>query len=95
MGVTATLAAFPGGDLVEKGLRDLTLSRETCEALLVSIGGPRLRALGLSVPALFEAPELRLYESLARDDPDAAHGRYNALLRRLVSFERAFPCAGS
>ena len=26
-------------------------------------------------------------------DPDAAHSRYNALIRRLVSFERAAECA--
>jgi hypothetical protein len=26
---------------------------------------------------------------LASADPDTAHGRYNALVRRLVSFERA------
>jgi hypothetical protein len=30
-----------------------------------------------------------LYALLARDDAAAAHGRYNALIRRLVSFERA------
>jgi hypothetical protein len=31
---------------------------------------------------------------LAADDPDRAHGRYNALVHRLVSFERALACAG-
>jgi hypothetical protein len=41
------------------------------------------------------APEHRLYRLLARSDPDAAHGEYNVLLRRLVSFERAAECAGS
>lgn len=35
--------AFPGGDLIEKGLADLAASRETVESLLVSIGAPRLR----------------------------------------------------
>ena len=34
-----------------------------------------------------------LYELLHAKDPDSAHGRYNALIRRLVSFERA--AAGS
>jgi len=34
-----------------------------------------------------------LYALLARDNPDAAHSRYNALIRRLVSFERALACA--
>ena len=31
----------------------------------------------------------RLYELLHDEDPDSAHGKYNALIRRLVSFERA------
>ncbi|HVT56871.1 MAG TPA: hypothetical protein VHR45_00585 [Thermoanaerobaculia bacterium] len=43
------------------------------------------------------APETRLndLEALpgARSDPDSAHSRYNALIRRLVSFERAAECA--
>lgn len=38
--------------------------------------------------------EHALYRLLAEDDPDAAHGRYNALVRRLVSFERSVACAG-
>jgi hypothetical protein len=39
------------------------------------------------------SPEIRLYELLGRDAPDTAHSRYNALIRRLVSFERAAECA--
>jgi len=87
------LARFPGGDLVEKGLLDLAESRETIEALLVSIAAPRLLRLGLLAVAPLPDPEHRLYECLAREDPDSAHARYNALLRRLVSFERALECA--
>jgi hypothetical protein len=37
-------------------------------------------------------PEKRLYELLASVDADTAHARYNALIRRLVSFERAAEC---
>jgi hypothetical protein len=37
--------------------------------------------------------EHRLYELLRATDPDTAHGRYNALIRRLVSYERAAECA--
>ena len=85
------LLALPGGDLVDKGLRDLTAGRQTAEALLVAIGGPRLRRLGFDVPTL-ESPEHALYGLLSRDDPDNAHTRYNALVRRLVSFERAAEC---
>jgi hypothetical protein len=39
--------------------------------------------------AAFDSPEHRLYDRFAAEDPDSAHGRYNALIRRLVSFERA------
>jgi hypothetical protein len=35
-----------------------------------------------------------LYERLAEADADSAHARYNALIRLLVSFERAAECAG-
>jgi hypothetical protein len=87
--------ALPGGDLIQKGLRDLASSRETEEALLVSIGAPRLRAAGVPVPGnAFEDAERRLYELLAREDEDSAHSRYNALIRRLVSFEDAAECVG-
>ena len=90
-----TLTAFPGGELVEEGLADLSQGVETIPALLVSIGAPRLRRLGLPVPeTVIPSPEHRLYERLAETDPDSAHSRYNALVRRLVSFENAAECAG-
>ncbi len=81
----------PGADLVERGLADLRAGRTTIHALLVSVGAPRLRALGLRVPTRRhrDPPEHRLYDLLARRDPAGAHSRYNALVRRLVSFERA------
>ncbi|MDA2938715.1 hypothetical protein MYX75_10700 [Acidobacteria bacterium AH-259-A15] len=85
---------FPGNDLVQAGLEDLTQGVESVPSLLVSIGAPRLRRLGLPVPeTVFASPELRLYQKLSQSDPDGAHSRYNALLRRLVSFERALECA--
>jgi hypothetical protein len=83
------LTNLPGGDLIEAGLEDLRRGRESVAALLVSIGGPRLRRLGYDIPDRFDDPEGRLYALLAREDSDSAHGRYNALIRRLVSFERA------
>ena len=85
-------ADLPGGDLIEAGLDDLRQHRRSVAALLVSIGAPRLRQLGLRVPRTEADPERCLYELLARSDPDSAHGRYNALVRRLVSFERAAAC---
>jgi hypothetical protein len=83
----------PGFDEIRRGLEDLAAGRESQEALLVSIGAPRLRLLGFDVPSPIPDAEHRLYEQLARMDADAAHSRYNALVRRLVSFERAWPCA--
>ncbi len=85
---------LPGGDLVAKGLEDIDRSRETVEALLVSIAAPRLRALGVTVKRPLTDPEHRLYERLAREEPDSAHSRYNALLRRLTGFESALECVG-
>jgi hypothetical protein len=88
------LSRLPGSDLVQAGLADLRSGVESVEALLVAIGAPRLRRLGLDVPeSPFASPEHRLYERLRQDDPDRAHSRYNALLGRLVSFERAAECA--
>ena len=90
---TAAWSALPGADLLARGLHDLAQGRESPESLLVSIAATRLRRLGVDVPPAFDDADLRLYRLLERDDPDAAHGRYNALLRRLVSFERALGCA--
>jgi hypothetical protein len=84
---------LPGADLIEAGLQDLRAGHETIEALLVAIGAPRLRSIGLDLPEkLPENPEHRLYHLLAKDDSDSAHSRYNALIRRLVSYERAAEC---
>ena len=80
---------LPGADLVREGLDDLRNGRETAPALLVAIGAPRLRRLGIVVLETVEDPEDRLYALLARTEGDAAHTRFNALIRRLVSFERA------
>lgn len=80
---------LPGADLVREGLDDLRNGRETAPALLVAIGAPRLRRLGIAVPETAQDPEHRLYALLVRTEGDAAHSRFNALIRRLVSFERA------
>jgi hypothetical protein len=96
--VAALASEIPGSDLVEAGLRDLAAGLSTVPALIVSIGAPRLRQLGFEVVAPIEDADHALYLMLAADDldrADAGHGRYNALVRRLVSFERAVACAGS
>jgi hypothetical protein len=85
--------ALPGADLVAKGLADLEARQETVEALLVSIGATRLADVGFGLHDPIPGAEHRLYRLLATEDADSAHSRYNALVRRLVSFERAAECA--
>jgi hypothetical protein len=87
------LDSLPGHEYIQAGIEDLNRGVESVAALLVSIGAPRLRQLGLPVPEhVSPFPEHRLYELLRQEDADAAHSRYNALIRRLVSFERAAEC---
>ncbi|MEO7189460.1 MAG: hypothetical protein ABI051_00240 [Vicinamibacterales bacterium] len=86
-------AGLPGADIVTGGLNDLNAGRTTVASLLVEIGAPRLRELGIDVPPGAPLPEHRLYALIARDAPANAHSAYNAWLRRLVSFERALACA--
>ena len=83
---------LPGADLVEAGIDDLRRGEFTVEALLVAVGAPRLRNIGLDIPdapAWPESPELALYAAIGEREAGNAHSRYNALIRRLVSFERA------
>ena len=83
----------PGEELIEEGISDLVAGRETIPSLLVSIGAPRMRRLVLQIPeTTFDAPEHRLYLRLRASNPEASHSQYNALIRRLVSFERAAEC---
>ncbi|MBI4549085.1 MAG: hypothetical protein HY707_13965 [Ignavibacteriae bacterium] len=85
--------SLPGGEILRKGIRDLQEEVTSIPALLLLIGGPRLRNLGLSVLEIDSNPEHALYDLLSQEDPDSAHSRYNALIRTLVSFERAAECA--
>lgn len=90
--MTAARLDLPGADLVSSGIEALGRGELTVEALLVAVGRRRLEAAGLIVPEapqIGESPELALYEALRVLHPREAHGRYNGLIRRLVSFERA------
>jgi hypothetical protein len=87
-----SLDSLPGGDLIAEGFDDLAAGRESVAALLVSIAAPRLRLLGWDVPSPISQPEERLYARLAGEFGDGAHSRYNALIRRVVSFQRAAAC---
>lgn len=91
--MTESMRALPGSDLIARGVADLNAGRETTEALLVSIGASRLRSVGIGLSSPIESPEHKLYLHLSRETGDAAHSAYNALIRRLVSFERTAQCA--
>jgi hypothetical protein len=84
--------ALPGADLIQAGFDDLARGVESIESLLVLTGAPRLRALGFDVLDTDYYPEDRLYALLAAEDENTAYSRYNALIRLLVSFERACEC---
>ena len=83
----------PGEEIIQQGIADLIDGKETISALLVSIGAPRLRRAGMEIPRnTIPSPERRLYLTLASDNSDSAHSRYNAWIRKLVSYERALRC---
>jgi len=69
MRVTPLPAGPPGADSVEQGLSDLRAGRESEAALLVQIAAPRLRALGIEIPAQTvdrgESAEHRLHTLLS------------------------------
>jgi len=52
-----------------------------------------MRRCGVAVPVAIPDADLLLYAALAREHGNDAHSQYNALVRRLVSFERALECA--
>ena len=89
---------LPGAELIERGLAQLRAAEggevrgAQIPALLVSIGAPRLKSLGVTVGRTVPNPEHRLYDLLTSEYGDAAHSRYNGYIRLLVSYERALAC---
>jgi len=92
MSASPTLEGLPGTALIRKGIADLDAGHASVEALLVSIGAPRLRSVGIELSGPIASPEHKLYSRLAGEKGDAAHSAYNSLIRQLVSFERAAAC---
>jgi hypothetical protein len=82
---------LPGHELVRAGLADLAAGRETASALVIAMAAPRLRRLGYEVPTRdWGMPAShRLYDILSDDGGHDPYSRYNALIRRIVSFSRA------
>lgn len=90
------MRSLPGGEIVLSGLADLEAGRDTPAAAAVAMASTRLRGAGVPVPDLpTDKPAAHhLYELLASDHGNAAHSRYNATVRRIVSFARAAERAG-
>ena len=92
MSTTELLSDLPGSELIQQGLADLASGIESKESQLVQIGSPRITACGVAVPVdpsrALDA-DRRLYDLLGLEHGNEAHSRYNALIRQLVSFERA------
>ncbi len=82
---------LPGEDLVTQGLKDLKEGRESEASLLLLVAGPRLRSLGIAVPARTSPRpfEHLLYELIEDRLGKGAHSYYNSLIRRIVSYARA------
>ena len=90
------LKDLPGEELIRPGIADLAAGKLTVNACLAAIGGDLLHQAGfLPEPAprsgIFPEGldiEIVLYRLLRQEEGDA-YSRYNSLMRRLVSLERA------
>jgi len=88
-----SLAIYPGGDLVAKGLSDLAHGVKSEEALLLMVAGPRLRGLGIAVreiEGVIRPYEHALYSAIESRLTTDAHSAYNALIQRIVSFANSY-----
>ena len=87
---------LPGAELITRGFVDLENGVVSIESLLVSMASPRLETLALPLPTSpLISPELTLYRMLEEQYGLGAHSKYNAYVRRLVSFLRAAECERS
>ena len=86
------LEGLPGAEFVLQGIDDLRHGVESVPAYLVAGGAPRLaeRIDVLNDLVMPKRPERGLYRLLCEQHGKEAYGQYNAHLRRLTSFCRAF-----
>lgn len=86
----ALLRSLPGHEIVGPGVADLAAGVDSQVALLVALAADQLRPAGVAVPEIPPGrPAHQLYLRLAEEHGDDAHGRYGALVSRVVSFARA------
>ncbi len=86
------LERLPGAEIVAAGLDDLAGGRSSVESAAVEMAATRLREAGITVPVTADGGKPaahRLYGALVAEYGDAAYSRYNAIIRRMVSFARA------
>jgi hypothetical protein len=85
------LRSLPGAEIVLPGILDIEAGRESVNAIAVQCAATRLRGVGLNAPGVRGGVPAahRLYARLSDDLGDAAHSRYNAILRRVASFAGA------
>jgi len=83
------IRTLPGGERMLEGLQDWRAGQTTISSCLIAIAFGKFRKAGLveGEPPFSEA-ELVLYD-LLRKEGGNAYGRYNSLIRELVSFGRA------
>ncbi len=83
------IASFPGGQRMLRGLEDWRGGLVTVDSCLIAVAFGKFRNAGLvSGEAPIDQAELVLYD-LLRKEGGNAYGRYNSLIRELVSFGRA------
>jgi len=76
--------------MIDRGIADLVAGRETCDSLVVSLAGPRLRREGVPLPKqCLPDADRRLYQKLEETEGPLAHARYLARLREAASFADA------
>lgn len=87
----AVYAGLPGYELVVAGLHEIATAELGESGLLVAVCAPRLRRIGIDVPALMDPAEAKrqLWTLLESSHGDGAHARYNALTGRILSFAAA------
>ena len=82
------ILTLPGGERMLEGLRDWRAGRTTISSCLVYIAFGKFRSAGLvEGESPIREAELVLYD-LLRKEGGNVYGRYNSLIRELVSFGR-------
>ncbi len=80
----------PGHEFIEQGLLDISQAKSTIYSALLFSAKSRLENLGIVLNGVSPIdPSMELYQSLYLQYGDAAHSKFNALNRRLISFMRS------